>query len=177
MCFQQNHRVSKLLVFLNYVSKLIITGFPGLFGRSLIKIIFSSSESTITSTHHQDLTFTLTLERSDSTFNYPEQQWSFISNYAVTDYSGDYKISLIPCTAGPEQKFSDPPKCKFFEPFVSLTISTRRNFRNIDVFENGLYSGPKPNLDPKLNSDPNPILTPNPFRTLNPILAQNNILT
>ena len=90
------------------------------------KIFFSSSESTITSTHHQDLTFTLTLERSDSTFNYPEQQWSFISNYAVTDYSGDYKISLIPCTAGPEQKFSDPPKCKF----LGLGLF----FRKIDFF-------------------------------------------
>ena len=74
---------------------------------------FSATESTISSTHHQDLSFTLNLERSNSTFNYPEQQWSFISNYAVTDYSGDYKISLVPCTAGPDQKYSDPPKCKW----------------------------------------------------------------
>ena len=91
----------------------VCSGLSPDFRISSSQLIFSSSESTITSTHHQDLTFTLTLERSDSTFNYPEQQWSFISNYAVTDYSGDYKISLIPCTAGPEQKFSDPPKCKF----------------------------------------------------------------
>ena len=99
--------------------------------------IFSSSESTITSTHHQDLTFTLTLERSDSTFNYPEQQWSFISNYAVTDYSGDYKISLIPCTAGPEQKYSDPPKCKFFE---STNYSDYRVFRDIEFFGQSSFS-------------------------------------
>ena len=151
-------------MFLSYVSKLTITGFSGFYCRPIKKIIFSSSESTITSTHHQDLTFTLTLERSDSTFNYPEQQWSFISNYAVTDYSGDYKISLIPCTAGPEQKFSDPPKCKFFEPlfFGSLNVSDHRDFWVIDDFEN--YSDPKPNsgtksnIDSKLNSDRNPAL-------------------
>ena len=83
---------------------------------------FSARESTITSTHHQDLTFSLTLERSDASFNYPEQQWSFISNYAVTDYSGDYTISLIPCTAGPDQKYSDPPKCKFLNFFKTLLI-------------------------------------------------------
>ncbi|CBY08706.1 unnamed protein product [Oikopleura dioica] len=71
----------------------------------------SAAESTVTSVQHPELTFTLNLIRSDKSFSTPEQQWSFVSNYAITDYSGDYKISLIPCTVSHDQTYSDPPKC------------------------------------------------------------------
>ena len=73
---------------------------------------FSAAESTVTSVQHPELSFTLNLIRSDKSFSTPEQQWSFVSNYAITDYSGDYKIKLIPCTVSHDQTYSDPPKCK-----------------------------------------------------------------
>ena len=77
---------------------------------------FSAAESKVTSVNHQDLTFTLNLVRSDKTYNNPEQQWTFVSNYAVTDYSGDYQISLLPCTVAADQTYSEPQKCKFKDP-------------------------------------------------------------
>ena len=80
--------------------------------RAKPKINPSAAESKVTSVNHQDLTFTLNLVRSDKTFNNPEQQWSFVSNYAVTDYSGDYQIELLPCTVPADRAFTDPPKCK-----------------------------------------------------------------
>ena len=77
------------------------------------QFLSSAAESTVTSVQHPELSFTLNLIRSDKSFSTPEQQWSFVSNYAITDYSGDYKISLIPCTVSHDQTYSDPPKCKF----------------------------------------------------------------
>lgn len=72
---------------------------------------YTAAESTVTSVQHPELSFTLNLIRSDKSFSTPEQQWSFVSNYAITDYSGDYKIKLIPCTVSHDQTYSDPPKC------------------------------------------------------------------
>ena len=86
--------------------------FLNLFNSINLNYSVSAAESKVTSVNHQDLTFTLNLVRSDKTFNNPEQQWSFVSNYAVTDYSGDYTIELLPCTVPADRAYTDPPKCE-----------------------------------------------------------------
>ncbi|XP_071087584.1 FRAS1-related extracellular matrix protein 2-like [Haliotis cracherodii] len=68
-------------------------------------------ESMVTSPDHPSLTFTLKLIRSEPTFEQPEQLWEFVSDYAVRDYSGLYKIQLIPCTTSINQEYSVPPIC------------------------------------------------------------------
>jgi hypothetical protein len=40
-----------------------------------------------------------------TSFDEPEQRWMFTSDYAVQDYSGDYEITLLPCTVLPSQTF------------------------------------------------------------------------
>jgi len=43
--------------------------------------------------------FTLRMVSTQKTFNNPVQQWEFISDYAVKDYTGSYYIKLVPCLA------------------------------------------------------------------------------
>uniref|UniRef100_UPI001EAEB209 FRAS1-related extracellular matrix protein 2-like n=1 Tax=Oncorhynchus gorbuscha TaxID=8017 RepID=UPI001EAEB209 len=54
------------------------------------------------------LTFTLALIRTEPTYNQPMQQWSFVSDFAVRDYSGTYTVKMIPCSASPNGEFSIP---------------------------------------------------------------------
>lgn len=41
------------------------------------------------------------------------QVWRATSIYSLPDYTGEYKLELVPCTAPPKQAFivSDPPAC------------------------------------------------------------------
>uniref|UniRef100_A0A8C5DN43 Calx-beta domain-containing protein n=1 Tax=Gouania willdenowi TaxID=441366 RepID=A0A8C5DN43_GOUWI len=67
---------------------------------------------------HPGLTFTLALVRTEPTYNQPMQQWSFISDFAVRDYSGTYTVKLVPCIASPNGEFSIPPVCHPREPLT-----------------------------------------------------------
>ncbi|KAL6487767.1 hypothetical protein MHYP_G00043930 [Metynnis hypsauchen] len=78
----------------------------------------SSLSSMVMSADHPGLTFTLTLIRTEPTYNQPMQQWSFVSDFAVRDYSGTYTVKLIPCSASPNGEFSIPPVCHPREPLT-----------------------------------------------------------
>ncbi|XP_009868673.1 PREDICTED: FRAS1-related extracellular matrix protein 2-like, partial [Apaloderma vittatum] len=79
-------------------------------GTSLVSMVMSAD--------HPGLTFTLSLLRSEPTFHQPVQQWSFISDFAVRDYSGTYTVKLIPCTAVPGQQYTLPVICNPQDPIV-----------------------------------------------------------
>ncbi|XP_033743920.1 LOW QUALITY PROTEIN: extracellular matrix protein 3-like [Pecten maximus] len=74
--------------------------------------------SMVTSPDHPDMTFTLTLVRSDPTFDQPNQLWQFESDFAVKDYSGLYHVALIPCTAAITQPYTLPPVCNPTDPIT-----------------------------------------------------------
>lgn len=78
----------------------------------------SSLSSMVMSADHPELIFTLSLVRSEPTFNQPVQQWSFVSEFAVRDYSGTYTVKLIPCTTAPYQVYSLPAVCNPREPIT-----------------------------------------------------------
>ncbi|KAM4590462.1 FRAS1-related extracellular matrix protein 2b [Fundulus diaphanus] len=67
---------------------------------------------------HPGLTFNLSLVRSEPTYSQPIQQWTFISDFAVRDYSGMYTVKLIPCTSPPSLEYTLPPVCNPREPLT-----------------------------------------------------------
>lgn len=67
---------------------------------------------------HPGLTFNLSLVRSEPTYNQPIQQWTFISDFAVRDYSGTYTVKLVPCTSPPNVEYSFRPVCHPREPIT-----------------------------------------------------------
>ncbi|XP_051934281.1 FRAS1-related extracellular matrix protein 2b [Hippocampus zosterae] len=73
---------------------------------------------------HPGLTFNLSLVRSEPTYNQPIQQWTFVSDFAVRDYSGTYTVKLLPCTSPPGLEFAFPPSCNPREP-VSFDLDIR----------------------------------------------------
>ncbi|XP_069747817.1 FRAS1-related extracellular matrix protein 2-like isoform X2 [Narcine bancroftii] len=78
----------------------------------------SPLSSMVMSADHPGLTFTLNLVRSEPTYNHPEQQWSFTSDFAVRDYSGAYTLKLIPCASAPSQEYTIPNVCNPREPIT-----------------------------------------------------------
>uniref|UniRef100_A0A7M4E5Y7 FRAS1 related extracellular matrix 2 n=2 Tax=Crocodylus TaxID=8500 RepID=A0A7M4E5Y7_CROPO len=78
----------------------------------------SSLSSMVMSADHPGLTFSLSLMRSEPTYNQPIQQWSFVSDFAVRDYSGTYTVKLIACTTAPHQEYSLPVICNPQEPIT-----------------------------------------------------------
>ncbi|XP_059902249.1 FRAS1-related extracellular matrix protein 3 [Gadus macrocephalus] len=78
----------------------------------------TSQSSMVICADHPGLTFTLALVRTEPTYNQPMQQWSFISDFAVRDYSGTYTVKMIPCSASPNGEFSIPPVCHPREPIT-----------------------------------------------------------
>ncbi|XP_068920733.1 FRAS1-related extracellular matrix protein 2 [Petaurus breviceps papuanus] len=78
----------------------------------------SSTSSMIISADHPGLTFSLRLIRSEPTYNQPVQQWSFVSDFSVRDYSGTYTVKLIACTTSPHQEYSLPVICNPREPIT-----------------------------------------------------------
>ncbi|XP_076004144.1 FRAS1-related extracellular matrix protein 3 [Genypterus blacodes] len=78
----------------------------------------TSMSSMVMCADHSGLTFTLSLVRTEPTYNQPMQQWSFVSDFAVRDYSGTYTVKLIPCIASPNGEFSIPPVCHPREPLT-----------------------------------------------------------
>ncbi|XP_051535522.1 FRAS1-related extracellular matrix protein 2-like [Myxocyprinus asiaticus] len=67
---------------------------------------------------HPGLIFNLSLVRSEPTYNQPMQQWTFISDFAVRDYSGTYTVKLVPCTAPPSIEYTFRPVCHPREPIT-----------------------------------------------------------
>ncbi|XP_004680391.1 PREDICTED: FRAS1-related extracellular matrix protein 2 [Condylura cristata] len=78
----------------------------------------SFTSSVIMSVDHPGLTFSLRLIRSEPTYNQPVQQWSFVSDFAVRDYSGTYTVKLLPCTTPPHQEYRLPITCNPREPIT-----------------------------------------------------------
>uniref|UniRef100_A0A8C0L9X7 FRAS1-related extracellular matrix protein 2 n=1 Tax=Canis lupus dingo TaxID=286419 RepID=A0A8C0L9X7_CANLU len=78
----------------------------------------SFTSSMIMSADHPGLTFSLRLIRSEPTYNQPVQQWSFVSDFAVRDYSGTYTVKLLPCTAPSHQEYHLPVTCSPREPIT-----------------------------------------------------------
>ncbi|KAM8808168.1 LOW QUALITY PROTEIN: FRAS1-related extracellular matrix protein 3 [Eudromia elegans] len=68
----------------------------------------SSLSPMVMSADHLGLMFTLSLLQSELTSHQPVQQWHFISDFAVRDYSGSYMVKLVPCTAAPNQHYALP---------------------------------------------------------------------
>ncbi|XP_071544014.1 FRAS1-related extracellular matrix protein 2-like [Panulirus ornatus] len=71
----------------------------------------SEHHSSVSSDDHPDLSFTLSLLRSQPTYSQPEQYWQFVSDFAVQDYSGSYVIHLLPCTVNEDVAYSFPLIC------------------------------------------------------------------
>ncbi|XP_032007089.1 FRAS1-related extracellular matrix protein 2 [Hylobates moloch] len=84
----------------------------------------SFTSSVIMSTDHPGLTFSLRLIRSEPTYNQPVQQWSFVSDFAVRDYSGTYTVKLVPCAAPSHQEYRLPVTCNPREP-VTFDLDIR----------------------------------------------------
>ncbi|XP_059186594.1 FRAS1-related extracellular matrix protein 2b [Centropristis striata] len=84
--------------------------------------VFGHPASPITSMvmcpDHPGLTFNLSLVRNEPTYNQPIQQWTFVSDFAVRDYSGTYTVKLIPCTSPPSLEYTIPPVCNPREPLT-----------------------------------------------------------
>ncbi|XP_042325617.1 FRAS1-related extracellular matrix protein 3 [Sceloporus undulatus] len=78
----------------------------------------TSLSSMVMSADHPGLTFTLSLSQSEQTFHQPMQQWKFVSDFAVRDYSGTYTVKLIPCIAAPSQEYTQPVICSPREPIT-----------------------------------------------------------
>ncbi|XP_012928771.1 extracellular matrix protein FRAS1 isoform X2 [Heterocephalus glaber] len=62
----------------------------------------------LTPDHLGGIEFDLQLLWSAQTFDSPYQLWRATSSYNRKDYSGEYTIYLIPCTAQPTQSWTDP---------------------------------------------------------------------
>ncbi|XP_043995934.1 FRAS1-related extracellular matrix protein 2-like [Gambusia affinis] len=76
-----------------------------------IKTTAISMSSMVMSVDHPGLTFNLTLVRTEPTYNQPVQQWTFLSDFAIRDYSGTYTVNLIPCTTSQNMEYTVPPVC------------------------------------------------------------------
>ncbi|XP_053728252.1 FRAS1-related extracellular matrix protein 2b isoform X1 [Synchiropus splendidus] len=84
----------------------------------------SSLTSMVMCPDHPGLTFNLTLVRSEPTYNQPIQQWTFVSDFSVRDYSGTYTVKLVPCTSPPSLEYTIPPVCNPREP-VTFDLDIR----------------------------------------------------
>ncbi|XP_075892924.1 FRAS1-related extracellular matrix protein 2-like [Nelusetta ayraudi] len=84
--------------------------------------VFAHSASPLTSMvmcpDHPGLTFNLSLVRTTPTYNQPIQLWTFVSDFAVRDYSGTYTVKLLPCTSPPGLEYTIPPACNPREPLT-----------------------------------------------------------
>ncbi|XP_051542064.1 FRAS1-related extracellular matrix protein 2-like isoform X3 [Myxocyprinus asiaticus] len=89
-----------------------------------IKRSSSPVRSMVLSADHPGLTFNLSLIRTEPTNSQPVQQWMFISDFAVRDYSGTYIVKLIPCIAALNVEYSVPPVCNPREP-VTFDLDIR----------------------------------------------------
>uniref|UniRef100_L7LZ28 Putative fras1-related extracellular matrix protein 2 n=1 Tax=Rhipicephalus pulchellus TaxID=72859 RepID=L7LZ28_RHIPC len=88
----------------------------GFHGQYILESRELKKMSYVTSEEQPDVTFTLKLVRRDATYSGAQQEWEFISDVAVKDYSGTYRIHLVPCTVREGTLFSEPMRCTPQEP-------------------------------------------------------------
>ncbi|KAH7953982.1 hypothetical protein HPB49_014729 [Dermacentor silvarum] len=88
----------------------------GFHGQYILESRELKKMSYVTSEEQPDLTFTLKLIRWDATYSEAQQEWEFVSDVAVKDYSGTYRIHLVPCTVREGARFSEPMRCTPQEP-------------------------------------------------------------
>lgn len=89
---------------------------PRFRGQFVLRYTGTSLVSEVTSDDHPDMTFALSLISTTPTFDQSEQTWEFVSNMALKDYSGMYKVKLLPCTATLSQSYSVPVVCNPGQP-------------------------------------------------------------
>ncbi|XP_062275710.1 FRAS1-related extracellular matrix protein 2b isoform X1 [Scomber scombrus] len=92
---------------------LFVFGHPG-----MLQYTASALTSMVMCPDHPGLTFNLSLVRNEPTYNQPIQQWTFVSDFAVRDYSGTYTVKLIACTSPPSLEYTIPPVCNPREPLT-----------------------------------------------------------
>ncbi|CAG0921537.1 unnamed protein product, partial [Notodromas monacha] len=63
-------------------------------------------KSYVISKDHPHLQFDIKLLKTEDTIEKPQQEWIFISDYAVGDYSGTYSINMIPCLMSPSTPYA-----------------------------------------------------------------------
>lgn len=83
-----------------------------------------------------EIQFTLELMWTASTWDGPEQVWRATSEYNLKDYTGKYKLELIPCTVTPTQGYSDasPPACTPHPPTTfPLPIAIQQTHRPVPL--------------------------------------------
>ncbi|CAL8333792.1 unnamed protein product [Boreogadus saida] len=95
--------------------------FRGLFVPSHAASLMSSM---VMCPDHPGLSFNLSLVRTEPTYSQPIQQWTFVSDFAVRDYSGSYTVKLLPCTSPPNVEYSIPPTCNPRDP-VTFDLDIR----------------------------------------------------
>lgn len=78
----------------------------------------SRHKSLVVTPEHPDLIFTLELINTEPTYEQPEQTWRFTTDFAVRDYSGQYKIKLVPCTTPLDEEFALPLVCDPRDPIT-----------------------------------------------------------
>uniref|UniRef100_A0A4W4G1W9 Calx-beta domain-containing protein n=1 Tax=Electrophorus electricus TaxID=8005 RepID=A0A4W4G1W9_ELEEL len=78
----------------------------------------SSLTSMVMSKDHPGLTFNLSLVRNEAVSNPLRQQWTFSSDFAVRDYSGTYRVKLIPCIIALNIRSSLTAVCSPTEPIA-----------------------------------------------------------
>lgn len=88
----------------------------GFHGQYILESRELKKMSYVTSEEQPELTFTLRLIRKDTTYSEAQQEWEFASDVAVKDYSGTYRIHLVPCTVREGAEFSEPMRCTPQEP-------------------------------------------------------------
>ncbi|KAK7098028.1 hypothetical protein V1264_004919 [Littorina saxatilis] len=75
-------------------------------------------KSMVMSSDHPDLTFSLDLVRSEPSYEQANQEWTFVSDFSVRDYSGLFTVKLVPCTTSPDQEYTLPIICTPREPIT-----------------------------------------------------------
>lgn len=64
------------------------------------------------------------------------QVWQATSIYSLSDYTGEYKLELVPCTAPPEQAYvvSEPPSCTPHPPQAfTLPLAIQQSHRPVPL--------------------------------------------
>ncbi|XP_072552171.1 FRAS1-related extracellular matrix protein 2-like [Salminus brasiliensis] len=96
----------------------------GFRGQFILSHSGSSVQSEVKCVDQPALSFSLALLSTESTFNHPVQTWSFTSRHSVRDYSGSYRVSLVPCVAPPTAPYTDPPACHPQQP-IAFSLDVR----------------------------------------------------
>ncbi|XP_071125097.1 extracellular matrix protein 3-like [Mytilus edulis] len=99
--------------------------FRGQFVMNYPDSLYQSSVSCI---ENPKMTFTLRMLRSSKTYDKADQLWQFESDFSMKDYSGLYKINLVPCTTSARQAYDPSIKC---QPQQIMTFDLPIRFQQV----------------------------------------------